>query len=88
MSDNYTIEKSIVIVPYEVNRDDRTDRFTDSGTKNEVISNAAEGTIYFVKNSTEHIILPGSWFDEDPEVSPLHFIKKNGKSRFAWEIEI
>jgi len=82
MSDNYTIEKSIVIVPYEVNRDDRTDRFTDSGTKNEVISNAAEGTIYFVKNSTEHIILPGSWFDEDPEVSPLHFIKKDGK----WEL--
>ena len=82
MSDNYTIEKSIVIVPYEVNRDDRTDRFTDAGTKNEVISNAAEGTIYFVKNSTEHIILPGSWFDEDPEVSPLHFIKKDGK----WEL--
>ena len=82
MTNNYTIEKSIVIVPYEVNRDDRTDKFTDAGTKNEVISNAAEGTIYFVKNSTEHIILPGSWFDEDPEVSPLHFIKKDGK----WEL--
>ena len=28
MTNNYTIEKSIVIVPYEVNRDDRTDKFS------------------------------------------------------------
>ena len=82
MADNYTINSSTITLPYEVNRSDRTDLFTDKGTKNEVISNAAEGTIYFVKNSTEHIILPGSWFDEDPEVSPLHFIKKDGK----WEL--
>ena len=74
MADNYTINSSTITLPYEVNRSDRTDLFTDKGTKNEVISNAAEGTIYFVKNSTEHIILPGSWFDEDPEVSPLHFL--------------
>lgn len=82
MADNYTINSSTITLPYEVNRSDRTDLFTDKGTKNEVASNAAEGTIYFVKNSTEHIIFPGSWFDEDPEVSPLHFIKKDGK----WEL--
>ena len=82
MADNYTINSSTITLPYEVNRSDRTDLFTDKGTKNEVASNAAEGTVYFVKNSTEHIIFPGSWFDEDPEVSPLHFIKKDGK----WEL--
>ena len=82
MADNYTINSSTITLPYEVNRSDRTDLFTDKGTKNEVASNAAEGTVYFVKNSTEHIIFPGSWFDEDPEVSPLHFIKIDGK----WEL--
>ena len=82
MADNYTINSSTITLPYEVNRSDRTDLFTDKGTKNEVASNAAEGTVYFVKNSTEHIIFPGSWFDEDPEVSPLHFIKIDGE----WEL--
>ncbi len=79
MTNNYTIEKSIVIVPYEVNRDDRTDKFSAAGTKNAVISNAAEGTFYFTKNSTEQIILTGSWFDEDPEVNPLHLVKEEGE---------
>ena len=31
--------------------------------------------MYFVKDQTEHIILTGSWFNEDPEVNPLHLIK-------------
>ena len=79
MTDNYTIEKSIVTIPYTSNRDDRTDLFTDAGTKNKVISSSNEGTVYFIKDSTEHIILTGTWFDEEPEVNPLHFIKENGE---------
>ena len=79
MTDNYTIEKSIVTIPYTSNRDDRTDLFTDAGTKNQVISSSNEGTVYFIKDSTEHIILTGTWFDEEPEVNPLHFIKENGE---------
>ena len=78
MTDNYKIEKSIVTIPYTPNRDDRTDLFTDAGTKNQVISASNEGTVYFIKDSTEHIILTGSWFDEEPEVNPLHFVKENG----------
>ena len=35
--------------------------------------------MYFVKDQTEHIILTGSWFNEDPEVNPLHLIKEDGK---------
>ena len=34
---------------------------------------------YFIKDSTEHIILTGTWFNEEPEVNPLHFIKENGE---------
>ena len=79
MTDNYKIEKSIVTVPYTPNRDNRTDLFTDAGTKNQVISASNEGTVYFIKDSTEHIILTGSWFDEEPEVNPLHFVKENGE---------
>ena len=79
MTNNYTIEKSIVTIPYVSNRDDRTVLFTDAGTINKVVATSNEGTVYFTKNSTEHIILTGSWFDEEPEVSPLHFIKENGK---------
>ena len=79
MTDNYKIEKSIVTIPYTPNRDDRTDLFTDAGTKNQVISASNEGTVYFIKDSTEHIILTGSWFDEEPEVNPLHFVKENGE---------
>ena len=79
MTDNYKIEKSIVAIPYVSNRDDRTDLFTDAGTKNQVISASNEGTVYFIKDSTEHIILTGSWFDEEPEVNPLHFVKENGE---------
>jgi len=79
MAKNYTINISNVTVPYTSNRDDRTDLFSNSGTKNEVIANANEGTMYFVKDSTEHIILTGSWFDEEPEVNPLHLIKEDGK---------
>jgi len=84
MSKNYTLTQSFVDVPYEINRDDRTIKWSpdSTGLENNVIFNSGEGTVYFVKNSTEHIILPGSWFDEDPEVSPLHFIKKDGK----WEL--
>ena len=48
-------------------------------TKNQVIANSNEGTMYFVKDQTEHIILTGSWFNEDPEVNPLHLIKEDGK---------
>tara|TARA_Y100000746_G_C15344525_1_gene383262 strand:+ start:59 stop:292 length:234 start_codon:yes stop_codon:yes gene_type:complete len=44
MTDNYKIEKSIVTIPYIPNRDDRTDLFTDAGTKNQVISASNEGT--------------------------------------------
>ena len=44
-----------------------------------MIANSNEGTMYFLKDSTEHIILTGSWFDEDPEVSPLHLIKEDGE---------
>ena len=79
MAENYTITKSFVTIPYTPNRDDRTDQFSDFGTKNEVIANSNEGTMYFLKDSTEHIILTGSWFDEDPEVSPLHLVKENGE---------
>ena len=79
MTDNYKIEKSIVAIPYVSNRDDRTDLFTDAGTKNQVISSSNEGTVYFIKDSTEHIILTGTWFNEEPEVNPLHFIKENGE---------
>ena len=79
MSKNYTLTQSFVDVPYTSNRDDRTDKWSDSGTKNQVIANSNEGTMYFVKDQTEHIILTGSWFNEDPEVNPLHLIKKDGK---------
>ena len=79
MSKNYTLTQSFVDVPYTSNRDDRTDKWSDSGTKNQVISNSNEGTMYFVKDQTEHIILTGSWFNEDPEVNPLHLIKEDGK---------
>ena len=79
MAENYIITKSFVTIPYTPNRDDRTDQFSDFGTKNEVIANSNEGTMYFLKDSTEHIILTGSWFDEDPEVSPLHLVKENGE---------
>ena len=79
MSKNYTLTPSFVDVPYNSNRDDRTDKWSDSGTKNQVIANSNEGTMYFVKDQTEHIILTGSWFNEDPEVNPLHLIKKDGK---------
>ena len=79
MSKNYTLTQSFVDVPYTSNRDDRTDKWSDSGTKNQVIANSNEGTMYFVKDQTEHIILTGSWFNEDPEVNPLHLIKENGK---------
>ena len=79
MSKNYTLTQSFVDVPYTSNRDDRTDKFSDSGTKNQVIANSNEGTMYFVKDQTEHIILTGSWFNEDPEVNPLHLIKEDGK---------
>jgi|TARA_B100001142_G_C14318051_1_gene649254 hypothetical protein len=79
MTNNYTIEKSIVTIPYVSNRDDRTVLFTDAGTINKVVAASNEGTVYFTKNSTEHIILTGTWFDEEPEVSPLHLIKENGK---------
>ena len=83
MAENYTITKSFVTIPYTPNRDDRTDQFSDFGTKNEVIANSNEGTMYFLKDSTEHIILTGSWFDEDPEVSPLHLVKENGE----WKVK-
>ena len=79
MSKNYTLTQSFVDVPYTSNRDDRTDKWSDSGTKNQVIANSNEGTMYFVKDQTEHIILTGSWFNEDPEVNPLHLIKEDGK---------
>ena len=79
MSKNYTLTQSFVDVPYTSNRDDRTDKFSDFGTKNQVIANSNEGTMYFVKDQTEHIILTGSWFNEDPEVNPLHLIKEDGK---------
>lgn len=79
MSKNYTLTQSFVDVPYTSNRDDRTDKWSDSGTKNEVIANSNEGTMYFIKDQTEHIILTGSWFNEDPEVNPLHLIKEDGK---------
>ena len=79
MTDNYTIEKSIITIPYTSNRDDRTDLFSDAGTKNQVIGSSNEGTVYFIKDSTEHIILTGTWFNEEPEVNPLHFIKENGE---------
>ena len=79
MSKNYTLTQSFVDVPYTSNRDDRTDKWSDSGTKNEVIANSNEGTMYFIKDQTEHIILTGSWFNEDPEVNPLHLIKEGGK---------
>ena len=42
MTDNYKIENSIVTNPSTPNRDDRTDLFTDSGTKNQVISASNE----------------------------------------------
>lgn len=32
MADNYTINSSTITLPYEVNRSDRTDLFTDKGT--------------------------------------------------------
>ncbi len=79
MSKNYTLTQSFVDVPYTSNRDDRTDKWSDSGTKNQVIANSNEGTMYFAKDQTEHIILTGSWFNEDPEVNPLHLIKEDGK---------
>ena len=79
MSKNYTLTQSFVDVPYTSNRDDRTDKFSDFGTKNQVIANSNEGTMYFAKDQTEHIILTGSWFNEDPEVNPLHLIKEDGK---------
>ena len=79
MSKNYTLTQSFVDVPYTSNRDDRTDKWSDSGTKNQVIANSNEGTMYFVKDQTEHIILTGSWFNEEPEVNPLHLIKEDGK---------
>ena len=79
MSKIYTLTQSFVDVPYTSNRDDRTDKWSDSGTKNQVIANSNEGTMYFAKDQTEHIILTGSWFNEDPEVNPLHLIKEDGK---------
>ena len=42
MSKNYTLTQSFVDVPYTSNRDDRTDKFSDSGTKNQVIANSNE----------------------------------------------
>ena len=79
MSDNYSIKKYFVNVPYESNRDDRTIKWSpdSTGLENAVISNSGEGTVYFVKNSIEQIILTGSWFDEEPEVNPLHLIKED-----------
>ena len=79
MSDNYSIKKYFVTVPYESNRDDRTIKWSpdSTGLENAVISNSGEGTVYFVKNSIEQIILTGSWFDEEPEVNPLHLIKED-----------
>ena len=52
MSKNYTLTQSFVDVPYTSNRDDRTDKFSDFGTKNQVIANSNEGTMYFVKDQT------------------------------------